>query len=84
MIPYSPFLLNDSTIDAQLTIHFHNYNSHPGKNFIKDYDATIRYLNTFREMPSPRSYGAMVNFVLHYGQENIDNFLSVFQMRRSA
>ena len=82
MIPYSPFLLNDSPIDEQLTIHFHNYNAASGKNFIKDYDAVIRYKNTFFEMPAPRSYGAMVNFVTHYGEENLNSFLTTFQMRK--
>jgi len=71
-------------IDIQLTVHYNNYNTVDGKNFIRDFDAVVRYMNTFFEMPLPRSYGAMVGFINHYGKESIEFFLTTFQMRRSG
>ena len=53
---------------AQITVHFHNYNSHFGEGmFIQHFE---EYLEGRKVVPA-----AMTTLVWHYGKDMIDDFL---------
>ena len=70
------FALSNEPMDAQLTVHFHNYESFYGTG---SFIARLNYMAKYIESDFvQKEQATMYNFIQTYGEEKIRSFLNEF------
>lgn len=70
------FLLANEPVDAQLTVHFHNYESIYG---VGSFIARLNYMAKYIESDFvQKEQATMYNFIQTYSEEKIRSFLNEF------